>query len=76
MVTVDSGVRVMKIVRRVTGAPNRCPASPPSEAVSKYSFFILRRFALRFINSHSNATGVFRNAFLGNCRVDDVRQPR
>ena len=35
-----------------------------------------RRFALRFIHSHSDATGVFRNAILGNCRVDNFRQPR
>ena len=27
------------------------------------------RFALRFIHSHSEAPGVFRNGFLGNCRV-------
>ena len=32
-------------------------------------------FALRFIHSHSDSTGIFRNAFLGNCRVDDFRQP-
>ena len=35
----------------------------------------LRRFALRFIHSHSDATGVFRNVFLGTCRVDDFREP-
>ena len=27
--------------------------------------FQLRRFALAFIHSHSGATGVFRNAFMG-----------
>ena len=37
--------------------------------------FQLRHFALRFIHSHSDATGILRSVFLGNCCVDDFRQP-
>ena len=33
------------------------------------------RFSLQFFHSRSDAAGVFCNAFLGNCLVDDFRQP-
>ena len=34
----------------------------------------IEAFALGFIQSLSHANGVFRNAFLGNGRVDNFRQ--
>ena len=40
-----------------------------------YLLIELRRFSLRSIHSHSDTTGVFCNAFFGNCRVADFRQP-
>ena len=49
--------------------------TPWPNAVAVKGKIQLRRFALRFINPHSDATGVFRTAFLGNCRVDDFQQP-
>ena len=37
--------------------------------------FQLRRLAPRFIHSHSDATCIFVCAFLGNCHVENFRQP-
>ena len=36
----------------------------------------LRRFARRFIHSHNDAAGIFRNALPGNCRVRVWRSVR
>ena len=34
----------------------------------------MRCFILRFIHSHSDATGVFSSSLLGKCRVENFRQ--
>ena len=46
-----------------------------SGVISGHQEAELRHFAVRFIHSHSDATGVFRNAFLENCHVEDFWQP-
>ena len=39
------------------------------------SILVPQKFLCQYTLLHSEAIGVFRNAFLGNCHFDDFRQP-